>query len=104
MCTFMGESGSELPVRASGGIYPQVEPDLVAECHISAGGSVDKIDPGGTALLGVIKHTLDDKVAATAESDIGTRLSEIYVNGRSSDENLPGEENHGEQDTGFLFF
>ena len=71
---------------------------------ISAGGGVNKSDPGGTALPGVIKHTLDNKVAAAAKSDTGTGLCEIYVNGRSSDENLPGEENHVEQGTGLLLF
>ena len=71
MCSFIGETGSELPAGASGGIYPQVKPDLVAGCHISAGGGGNKSDPGGTALLHVIKHTLDDKVAAAAENDTG---------------------------------
>ena len=82
-----------MPAGASGGIYPQVKPDLVAGCHISAGGGVDKSDPGGTTLPGVIRHTLDDKVAPAAESDTGTGISEIYVNGRSSAEDLPGQEN-----------
>ena len=36
---------------------------------INAGGGVDKSNPDVTALSGVIKHTLDDKVAAAAESD-----------------------------------
>ena len=71
MCTFIGESRSELPAGASGGIYPQVKPDLVAGCHISAGGGVNKSDPGGTTLPHVIKHTLDYKVAAAAENDTG---------------------------------
>lgn len=94
MCSFIGETGSELPAGASGGIYPQVKPDLVAGCHISAGGGGNKSDPGGTALPHVIKHTLDDKVTlAAAESDTGTGISEIYVNGRSSAENLPGQKN-----------
>ena len=85
MCTFIGETGSEFLVGASGGVYPQVKPDLVAGCHISAGGGGNKSDPGGTALPHVIKHTLDDKVAlAAAESDRGTGISEIYVKGRSS--------------------
>ena len=70
-CTFIGETGSELPAGASGGIYPQVKPDLVAGCHISAGGGGNKSDPGGTALPHVIKHTLDDKMAAAAENDTG---------------------------------
>ena len=48
-----------------------MKPDLVAGCHISAGGGGNKSDPGGTALLHVIKHTLDDKVAAAAENDTG---------------------------------
>ena len=44
--------------------------DLVVGCrHIDVGGSVDKSNPDVTALSGVIKHTLDDKVAAAAESD-----------------------------------
>ena len=71
MCTFIGETGSELPV---GG--PRVafilkrSTDLVVGCrHIDVGGSVDKSNPDVTALSGVIKHTLDDKVAAAAESD-----------------------------------
>ena len=94
MCTFIGETGSEFLVGASGGIHPQVKPDLVAGCHISAGGGVDKSDPGGTTLPGVIRHTLDDKVApVAAESDTGTEISEIYLNGRSSAEYLPGQEN-----------
>lgn len=94
MCTFIGENGSEFLVGASGGIHPQVKPDLVAGCHISAGGGVNKSDPGGTTLPGVIRHTLDNKVAlAAAESDTGTGISEIYVNGRSSAENLPGQKN-----------
>ena len=71
MCTFIGETGSELPAEASGGICPQVKPDLVAGCHISAGGVGNKSDAGGTALSRVIKHTLDDKVAAAAENDTG---------------------------------
>ena len=71
MCTFIGENGSEFLVGASGGIYPQVKPDLVAGCHISAGDGGNKSDPGGTALPRVIKHTLDDKVAAAAENDTG---------------------------------
>ena len=54
MCTFIGEGRSELPAGASGGIYPQVKPDLVAGCHISAASGVNKSDPGGTALPPVI--------------------------------------------------
>ena len=72
MCTFIGETGSELPAGASGGIYPQVKPDLVAGCHITAGSGAIKSDPDGTALPRVVKHTLDDKVAAAAESDAGS--------------------------------
>lgn len=80
MCTSIDETGSELPVGASGGIYPQVKPDLVTGCHISAGGGVNKSDPGGTALPLVIKHTLENKVAAAAESDMGN--SEIFLFGK----------------------
>ena len=79
MCTFIGETGSELPAGASGGIYPQVKPDLVAGCHISAGGGVNKSDPGGTALPHVVKHTLDDKVAAAAESDTGNNEMFLFA-------------------------
>lgn len=77
MCTSIDETGSELPVGASGGIYPQVKPDLVTGCHVSADGGVNNSDPGGTALPRVMKHTLDDKVTAAAESD--TDNNEIFL-------------------------
>lgn len=79
MCTFIGETGSELPAGASGGICPQVKPDLVAEYHISAGCGVNKSDPGDTALPRVIKHTLDYKVAAAAESDTGNNEMFLFA-------------------------
>ena len=75
---------------AVGGIYLPLESHILAASHISAsGGSNDKSNPGGTAQLGEIKYTLDDKIAAAAEKDTNTADScEVYVNERSSHEHL----------------
>ena len=93
-----------MSVGAAGCIYPPVESHILADSHISAsGGSDDKSHPGGTAQLGEIKCTLDDKVAAAAQNDTDTYSSEFQFSGRNSNEHLPEEGNSQavEQGAGF---
>ena len=94
-----------MPVGAVGGIYTPVESHILAGNHISArGGSDDKSNPGGTAQLGEIKYTLDDKMAAAAEKDKNTANScEGYVNERSSHGHLLQRENLQAVEQGAVF-
>ena len=92
-----------MPVGAVGGIYTPVESHILAGSHISASGG-DKSNPGGTAQLGEIKYTLDDKMAAAAKKDTNTADScEVYVNERSSHGHLLQGENLQAVEQGAVF-
>ena len=69
MCTFLGETESELPVGAADGICPPVDSNSMAGSHSSVSGGDDKSNPVGNTQPGEIKHNLDNKVAAVAEKD-----------------------------------
>ena len=104
VCTFIGKTESEFPVGAVGGIYTPVESHILAGSHISASGGYDKSNPaGGTAQLGEIKYTLDDKMAAAAEKDTNTDSCEVYVNERSSNGHLLQGENLQAVEQGTVF-
>ena len=91
-----------MPVGAVGGIYTPVESHILAGSHISASGG-DKSNPGGTAQLGEIKYTLDDKMAAAAQKDTNTYSCEVYVNERSSNGHLLQGENLQAVEQGAVF-
>ena len=97
MCTFIGETESELPVGASGGICPPVDSNSPAESHISLSGGDDKSNPGGNTQPGEIKHNFDNKTAAAAERDTDLHPSKV-----KTEEDLAEEENSWavEQGTG----
>ena len=106
LCTFIGETISELPVGAAdaGGIYLPVDSDSLAGCNISVSGGDGKSKPSGNTQPRAIKHNLDNKAAAAAaERETNTDPSEVCMNGRSSNEVLAEEENSWAvgQGTGF---
>lgn len=96
LCTFIGETISELPVGAAdaGGIYLPVDSDSLAGCNISVSGGDGKSNPGSNTQPQAMKHNLDNQAAAAAaERETNTDPSEVCMNGRSSNEVLAEEEN-----------
>ena len=96
MCTFIGETISELPVGAAdaGGIYLPVDSVSLAGCNISVSGGDGKSNPGSNTQPQAMKHNLDNQAAAAAaERETNTDPSEVCMNGRSSNEVLAEEEN-----------
>ena len=96
LCTFIGETISELPVGAAdaGGIYLPVDSGSLAGCNISVSGGDGKSNPGSNTQPQAMKHNLDNKAAAAAaERETNTDPSEVCMNGRSSNEVLAEEEN-----------
>ena len=96
LCTFIGETISELPVGAAdaGGIYLPVDSASLAGCNISVSGGDGKSNPGSNTQPQAMKHNLDNKAAAAAaERETNTDPSEVCMNGRSSNEVLAEEEN-----------
>ena len=96
LCTFIGETISELPVGAAdaGGIYLPVDSVSLAGCNISVSGGDGKSNPGSNTQPQAMKHNLDNQAAAAAaERETNTDPSEVCMNGRSSNEVLAEEEN-----------
>lgn len=97
MCTFIGETESELPVGTAGGICPPVDSNSLAGSHSSVSGGDDNSNPVGNTQPGKIKHNLDNKVSAAAENDTDLRPSKV-----KTEDDLAEEENSWavEQGTG----
>ena len=86
MCTFIGETESELPVGAAGGICPPVDSNSLAGSLISLSGGDDKSNTGGNTQPGEVKHNLDNKVAAAAENDTDLHPSKVKTEEDSAEE------------------